>query len=193
VTWSISGTSNGDPAVVGISIDGGAEEIVALGATADFAFTRTVTVSDYATPTNIRVRLFDDAPAGRGEAVVYGQVDSGDPPPPTVTIYKRAACNSGDADTTNDCIVSGITFPCNDSRCGYLGIQVSGARVSFGCQVIQSAGQPWEQPPRPYHGNIAEGDTDTATDWIFNDGRVGVNCAANGSKGFSVNAYMDWP
>jgi hypothetical protein len=192
VTWTISGTSNGDPAKVGISIDGGAEEIVALGAPADFAFTRTVTVSDYATPTNIRVRLFDDAPAGRGEAVIYGQVDSGDPPPPTVTIYKRASCNSGDADTTNDCIVSGITFPCNDSRCGYLGIQVSGARVSFGCQVVQSSGQPWEQPPRPYYGNLGNGDT--ATDWIFNDGTVGVQCeGGNGKNYFNVTAYMEWP
>jgi hypothetical protein len=191
VTWTISGTSNGDPAVVGITIDGGAEEVVALGAASDFAFTRTVTVSDYATPTNIRVRLFDDAPAGRGEAVVYGQVDSGDPPPPTVTIYKRASCNDGDDVDTNDCVAAGRTWGCTKASCGYLGIRVVGARTSFSCKVIQDNDGVLGPTKLPY--DIAAGDTDTATNWIFDDGIVGVNCGANGSKGFSVDAYMDWP
>lgn len=193
VTWTISGTSNGDAAIVGISVDGGVEELVPQGSPGDFSFTKTVAVSDYNTRTNIAVRLFDDAPAGRGVGVDYGQVDTGPPPPPVVTIYKRASCNSGDADTTNDCVASGGgTFPCADNRCGYLGIQVTGARDAFRCIVIQSAGLPWEQPRRdPF--DIAAGDTDTPTDWIFNDGRVGVRCERAGSNAFIVDAYMDWP
>lgn len=193
VTWNISGTSNGDAALIGISIDGGAEEVTALGAPGAFQFTKTVTVADYNTRTNIAVRIFDDNPGGRGQAVTYGQVDSGSPPPPVVSIYKRASCNSGDADLTNDCIESGgRTFPCADARCGYLGIQVTGARDAFRCYVIQSAGQIWEQPRRDSF-DIAAGDTDTPTDWIFNDGRVGVRCERGGSNAFSVDAYMDWP
>ncbi|UUZ57864.1 hypothetical protein [Nocardioides sp. B-3] len=73
MTRTISGTSNGDAARVGVSIDGGAEEVFAQGAPGTFQFTKTVTVSDYNTRTNIAVRLFDDNPAGRGEAVKFNQ------------------------------------------------------------------------------------------------------------------------
>ena len=195
VTWNISGTSNGDAAVVGISIDGGAEEHVALGSPGDFSFTRTVAVADYNTRTNIQVRLFDDAPAGRGQGIDYGQVETGDPPAPVITIYKRASCLDGDVDgngapiTGNDCRNTGA-LGCTDSRCGLLGIQVTGARAVYGC-VVREGGDPLFS--YPYVGNQSGGDT--ATDWTFKNGRVAVNCEAGtgGPNYFNVTAYMDWP
>ena len=70
VTWTITGTSNGDAALIAISIDGGAEEVVAApGGPGAFQFTRSVTVADYNRRTNIAVRLFDDAPGNRGETI----------------------------------------------------------------------------------------------------------------------------
>lgn len=95
VTWTIGGTANGDAALVGISIDGGAEEIVPTPGTGSFSFVRTVNVADYDSETSIRVRLFDNAPGGRGEAVTSANARSGPPPDPVLTLLKGEACTTG--------------------------------------------------------------------------------------------------
>ena len=89
VSWTISGTANGDAAVVGISIDGGAEQFVPQGGRRSFSFTQHRARFDYNTPTNIHVRLFDDNPGGRGEAIDYEQTRSGSAATGDVTISKR--------------------------------------------------------------------------------------------------------
>ena len=165
VTWTISGTSNGDAALVGISIDGGAEEIVAQGAPGDFSFTRTVTVADYNTRTNIRVRLFDDNPAGRGEAVVYGQTESGDPPPPTVSIYKRARVQRrGRRRRRNDCSnLRPVRVYRRPLRLH--GHQCRGHHErNFGCQVTQSTAN--QNLFEGYQGNMTQRRRQT-TDWVL--------------------------
>jgi hypothetical protein len=126
---------------------------------------------------------------------VYGQTESGDPPPPVVTIYKRASCDDQDSEPSNDCTVNGNKVHCQYTadgvnRCGYLGIQVTGARGTFGCLVVEHD-DGLLAPPRPYQANMGNGDT--ATDWIFDSGRVGVKCEGGGKDFFSVTAYMDWP
>ena len=57
VTWAVSGTANGDAALVGISIDGGAEQVTPTGGPGAFSLTRVVTVDNFSTNTTIRVRL----------------------------------------------------------------------------------------------------------------------------------------
>ncbi|WP_246210628.1 fibronectin type III domain-containing protein [Nocardioides piscis] len=188
VTWTISGTSNGDAALLGVRTDNGAEEVIALDSRGSFSVTKAVTVSDYNTRTEIRVRLFDDAPTGRGEAQVSGQATTGNPPPPTVSIYKQRACNDGDSDTTNDCSNLGM-LGCTNNRCGFMGINVTGARVHFGCQVTKSTAN---QNMWAYEGNMDNGET--ITDWVFDAGYIEVTCEAGqgGPNYFSVTAALNW-
>jgi hypothetical protein len=135
VTWTISGTSNGEAAIVALSVDGGVEDIVAQGSPGPFSFTKTVTTSGYNTPTSIRVRLFDDNPVGRGEAFAHGQADSGNPPPPTLRIFPGANC-SDDAVAHPDASRCGFTPPCNDlSVCRKLNLEAVGFVDRFSCKV----------------------------------------------------------
>lgn len=199
VTWTISGTSNGDAARVGVSIDGGAEEVTAQGGPGTFQFTKTVTVSDYNTRTNIAVRIFDDNPGGRGEAVTFNQVDSGDPPPPTLSLYKRVGCLDGDVDgngdpiTSNDC-TDGRPFgqDCTEASCGKLGFQVQGARAVYGCYLTGGDGREFSET-YGYIGNLTGGDT--ATEWVFKRGTIEVTCESGGSgnKYFKVTQSFSWP
>jgi hypothetical protein len=179
VTWTISGTSNGDQAVVGISVDGGAEEIVALGAPADFSFTRTVTVSDYNTATNIRVRLFDDNPVGRGEGFVYGQTDSGDPPPPSISVFKGAQCSDNDDDEWPDCQRGGggplDTDPaCGGNTCFRVHFQTSGWRSGFSCRIGDSTTIKWFTLESK---SFDPADGEKQTDWYFGEGYVQIVCS----------------
>lgn len=194
VTWTVSGTSNGEAALVGITIDGGAEEVVAQGAPGPFQFTRTVTVADYNTRTNIEVRLFDDNPATRGQTVTYGQVDSGSPPPPVLSIYKRASCNDGDTDangvpiTSNDCGLGGGAV-CLPASCGLMGIQITGFRAPFDCGV--SAVSDGNFTRRIYRDQTVEV---IDTDWVFDDETIEVTCTGGqGNDYFKVTQSMVWP
>ena len=196
VTWTITGTSNGDAAAVGISIDGGAEEVRPQTSPGAFSFTRTVAVADYGTTTSIRVRLFDDSPGGRGETEEYGEVESGPPPPPTVSLYKWASCDDFDSNGENNCSVNGFRPGCQyDSegvnRCGYLGVRVIGARDDYTCFVVEHDDGPFAPPRPPFSRDT---DDDVTTEWIFDSGRVGVTCSGgSGSKRFSVTSFFDWP
>ncbi len=188
VQWTIRGTSNGDAALLGISIDGGAEQVVSTGTVGEFTIGRGVTVSDYSTRTTIRVRLFDDAPAGRGETSLSADTTSADPPPPTVSIYKQRSCNDGDDNPDNDCSNLGLAG-CTNDRCGFMGIRVEGARENFGCLVTaSSSGQNF----RKYQGNMSNGET--VTDWVFDAGYIEVTCEAGrgGPNYFKVTAGLNW-
>ncbi|WP_310526193.1 fibronectin type III domain-containing protein [Nocardioides sp.] len=187
VTWTISGTSNGDPALVAISIDGGAEQVVGQGTPGEFSLTRTVTVADYNTGTSIRVRLFDDNPAGRREAVVTGQVESGDPPPPTMTLFKGAACSDDGVADPPDCQrgVPYVTDPaCGAPTCARLSFTTSGWTQDFSCRVSQST--------TPFVGerqDFTKEDGTKTTTWYFGEGYVELTC--NSSKQ-QVIAGISW-
>ena len=153
-------------------------------------------VADYETATSIRVRLYDDSPTGRGESAAEGQTETGPPPPPVVSIYKSAACDDQDDVETNDCNIYGYNAGCQynaegTNRCGFLGIQVSGAREGLTCRVTQHD-DGILAPRRDDMRDVVNGNT--ATQWLFDSGRVGVTCSGgSGSKAYSVVAYMDWP
>lgn len=184
VTWTISGTSNGDAAVVGLSVDGGAEQLVPQGAAGAFSFTHTVTVAGYNTPTNIRVRLFDDNPAGRGEAFIYGQTDSGDPPPPTLTLSKGDACSDNDDDAAPDCQRVPLDRACDGPTCARLNLTASGWTQDFSCAVTQSTS--------PFPGerqSFAAADGLKATTWYFGEGYVELTCSSGPQ---TVVAGISW-
>ncbi|MCW2833011.1 MAG: hypothetical protein JWN68_964 [Nocardioides sp.] len=179
VTWTISGTSNGDPASVGISIDGGIEEVRPQSATGAFSFTHTVTVADYNTPTTIRVRLFDDNPTSRGEGIAYGQTDSGDPPPPTVSLVRGPQCSDNDDDAWPDCQRSGggvadLDPQCGGNTCFRVHFQTAGWRAGFSCRIGDATTIKWFTTENK---SFDPADGLKTTDWYFGEGYVQVTCS----------------
>ena len=182
VTWTISGTSNGDAALVGVSIDGGAEEVVAQGSPGGFSFTRSTTVDDYNKQTTIRVRLFDDAPAGRGEGAVYAQTESGDPPPPSIRVYRGTGCN--DSDEKPDASVPNCknlpsdpdcSSDTNAIACAKLHFETSGWTRDFSCRVISGPDR-WFMGPLDGR-SFSAADGFKSTDWYFYAGAINISCA----------------
>ncbi len=135
VTWTISGTSNGDAAAVGIKVDGGVEQVRPQSGPGPFSFTHVVTVDDYNKRTSIEVRLFDDSPANRGQAVVYGQVDSGDPPPPSFTISKGAQCSTAADAATNCHSVDSSGGSCEEPSCAFVNVAYTNQGKALSCSV----------------------------------------------------------
>ena len=94
VTWTISGTSNGDAAIVGVSIDGGAEQLFPQGSARRLLVHRTSPVRRLQHAHQHPGPALRRHPAGRGEAVVYGQTESG--------IRRRRRSRSARAPACND-------------------------------------------------------------------------------------------
>lgn len=190
VTWTISGTSNGDAALVSIQVDDRAPEVVPLGGPGAFSLTRTISLLEYNTGTSLRVRLFDDAPAGRGEGVRIGRGETGDPPPPVVRIRPGTVCNDELPDATR-CKVNQFIDPiCKaDMSCAKLFLHTTGFRKNFSCEVINGGNEQFFRGRTEYGFS---GDEWRELDWYFGTGDVQVRCFTPDRKQVGIGQF-NWP
>ncbi|PVG84669.1 hypothetical protein DDE18_03460 [Nocardioides gansuensis] len=188
VVWTLSGTSNGNAAVLGVSIDGGAEETVRLDGAGAFSLTRSVTVADYNTQTNVRVRLYDDAPAGRGEAQVYATVESGDPPAPNVSFREYIEC--GDLDVSaRPCKQAPFQPECTDNSCGRLLIVTEGFIHNYSCTVSTPDDPLWTATFGRV--DLDGGQASYETTWYFKHPQTVTLSCGNGRQSNSFT--QTWP
>ena len=68
VTWTVTGSSNGDAGMLVYSINGGAAQTIALSGVGAFSQSITGSTADFAQNIRLEVWLRDNAPAGRGES-----------------------------------------------------------------------------------------------------------------------------
>lgn len=183
ITWTISASGNGDPATVGISVDGAAETFHQVGATQQ-TFTHSYAVAEFGDATSITVRLFDSSPTGRGEVTAYSQTRAGNLPTPTIGLSKRVGCDDDDADANNNC---NSTPPCIEASCGFMNITATGTRSTFSCWVsAQTDGRP-KLPLFDLHEGTNE------TNWVFEGGHIEVTCeGGQGALYFKTSATMTW-
>ncbi|WP_210439941.1 Ig-like domain-containing protein [Nocardioides xinjiangensis] len=125
VTWTITGTSNGNPSIVEVQVDGGAPELFRPGGPGRFSFEKTYTASGYNQNATISVRLYDDDPGGRGEDRSSRTDRSGPPPAPAIGVSRGAACTDGDLDAGNDCWDGPPERPCDTASCGFVHFSVT--------------------------------------------------------------------
>ena len=191
VVWTISGTSNGDAAIAGVSINGGPEEAVRLNGPGGFSFTRSVSVADFNTRTSVQVRLYDDAPSGRGEAYTSNNAESGDPPPPTVRMRRGISCDDDSDDPgVPNCQVGPVDPACTESSCAKVFIDASGFTKAFRCEVVRGGSNGW------FEGWLnRSGEFERAVyqdfDWYFASGYVEIRCfTADGKQ--QGNAGTNW-
>jgi large repetitive protein len=187
ITWTISGSSNGDPASLRISVDGEAAQVVQLPGPGAFSVQRGVTATDFDQNHRIQVWLFDTAPGGRGED--YGELtsQSGPPPPPRVLVGRGAPCQDG---TPNPCQRPGETLwgPCTEASCNRIIVHPLDFRsASVDCRVTAAADRRFlfvgEREP-----NLPTG-SPTQVGWFTNGSLVQITCTAGGQSATGAVAW----
>ncbi|SEC47707.1 Fibronectin type III domain-containing protein [Nocardioides exalbidus] len=194
VTWTVSGSSNGDPGSLVYRINGGAEQTINLTGVGGFSQAITTTTEDFAQNVTLDVRLVDTAPAGRGEARKSKTSISG-VPDPGVTVERRLQCRDDDNDPNNNCWQgegNGKPPPCERDGCGFIKFYVSGFYESFTCRVSMS----WNGYTgwRTYSfNNPVGGQVSQDTDWYSpNGGGATITCQGNGFWQRTASGSQGW-
>ncbi|MCW2736952.1 Ig-like domain-containing protein [Nocardioides sp.] len=188
IQWVISGTSNGDAAVLQYEVRNkrvGQDSSFGLRSEAlsgGGGFTITTPVfdtEDYSQQQEIFVTILDDAPANRGTDSDSRNVNADPPPAAEVTAFKHSSCNDAEG-SANPCHAGGNGQPdCTDERCGFIGLTTTGFIGSFECRFGSGS---WS----PFSSNVSS----FRTDRYINGGSITVECrSAIQSDSFVLN----WP
>ncbi|WP_248583176.1 Ig-like domain-containing protein [Nocardioides sp. InS609-2] len=145
ISWSISGTSNGDSVLVQYqSKKQPVREFRPAGPGAFNFTTPTYETDKYGEQTDIFVKISDDNPLGRGEVVRSAVATSNDPPPVTVSVSKGGTCRDGtdqnDPNRPPACMPPGGTgaepfAPCTEANCAFINVAVSGFVERYACKI----------------------------------------------------------
>ncbi len=155
VSWTYSGSGNGNAAVVVAEVyEGGSlvtrQENTVVGG---FQYAIAADASDFDTKLTLRVTLSDPDTANRGSESRSSDGTSGYPPAPTISLIKLSDCND---ETGPACQGSFADPACTVAdACGVAGLRISGARDTFGCQLQNPSFLDWGLRDR-YEGNIVD-------------------------------------
>ena len=140
IQWVISGTSNGDPALVQYEIrnrGGGGSGVQQFRPTGVGAFSFTTpafNTENWAQDQEIFVTVSDDSPGGRGSDSGSSRTTSGPPPPPTIGISRGDRCQD---DTEGMPACAGFADPkCAADSCAYAVLSVrfaEGTATNWSC------------------------------------------------------------
>lgn len=158
LTWTISGTSNGDPGQLAISINGGGPQLVDLGPVGSFTQSYSTTTNDFDEVVRIEVTLQDPAPGGRGSSSKSRVDRSGPPPPPSVRIAKDS-CSDAEG-STNECQQNGGQPECVEASCGRVMFVINGLRTgdSLTCTVDNTDNGEWWDTTREWGRYLFDSD-----------------------------------
>ncbi|MCF6378928.1 Ig-like domain-containing protein [Nocardioides KLBMP 9356] len=189
VTWTVSGSSNGNAAQLVVTIDG-SQRVVDLPGTGAFSLPFSTTTADYAQNTTIDVTLQDNNPGGRGTDSSRRTDRSGDPPPPTLAVSRGRLCSDGDSDPNNNCKQSAFMPLCESASCGYVHYRADGFLNDFSCSVSSP-----DAPGRWFGQSIDHNapSADQETDWYYGGGTVTVTCTGKNGWRQQVSTSIAWP
>jgi hypothetical protein len=181
LTWTVSGSSNGDPAQLVVRINGGAAQVIDLGSVGSFSLPISATASDYDQDMRIDVTLQDPSPGGRGTSSKSRSDRSGPPPPPVVAVgrgkpcnddptYGREACQRGAEDTFRSC----TDETCSRIRLGLYGWDNWTSNGKVSCRVVN-------HPNNWFLGEVGTLDVpfEDNVGWYSPGGYVQIACRGN--------------
>lgn len=189
ISWTISGSSNGDPASIRFQAEGGAVQTIALPAGSFSITTQQVATAGYNERQRMSFVFYDDNPGNRGEHVFSGDATSAPPPQPSLSFGEWTAC--GDLPESDPkCKGPGANgFDCVDNTCGKLRIQTSNFVEPYTCE----ARNPWPWVATFERRGFGATDTVDQTPWYFYGGQqVTVTCYTS-DRGQEVSATQTWP
>lgn len=188
LTYTITGTSNGDAAELAIRVNGGQEQVVALSGVGGFSQQFTAATAGFEEDLSITVTLRDSSPANRGSDSSTRRDTSGPPPPPQVTVG-RSACNDtsgseGPACTFKGNVQSSVTTGCTDASCGFLTIATVDMNRRYDCSITNSV---HGDSTRSFDRNGTH-----VTDLVYRAGHISVTCDENGGNREAGTANWTW-
>jgi hypothetical protein len=191
ITWTVTGSSNGNPAELVYSIDGGPDQVINLTAVGGFSQSISTTTDDYVQRASIEVKLRDSSPGGRGEDRTSRSDWSG-APSPGVGVSKGTSCRDDDADGSNNCSkgTPNDPPPCQAASCAFVSFSATGFYENFTCSVstngISYAWRTYSYGPTGT-GQLIEEDTD----WFAPAGAT-VTCTGTGVFGRQASGSASW-
>jgi hypothetical protein len=181
LTWTVSGTSNGDPAQLAVSFNRGPEQVVNLDAVGAFSQSFSYTTAEFNESARIDVTLRDSSPGNRGGARDDQTSSSGPPPDPVVAVGRgkpcnddpalgREACKRGAEDTFRECTAE----TCSRIRLGLYGWENWTSNGKVSCRVVD----------HPDNWFLAENGTldvpfEDNVGWYSPGGFVRIGCRGN--------------
>ena len=196
VTWTVTGTSNGDPAQLAYRIDGGAEQVINLDGVGSFSQSISGATQDFAQDIKLEVWLRDNAPGGRGGDYRSSSVTSG-APQPGVGVSRVASpggdCNDGDTTESNNCKPNGKNdLPvCDVASCARVEFTVNSFYENFTCSLSGTGlndGAWASVSSGPTYGNTQ---TFTPDNW-YAAGSATVTCRGTGFFGRVSSGSASW-
>jgi hypothetical protein len=194
ITWTVSGSSNGDPAQLAYWFNGVEQPTINLTHVGAFSQSMSITTQDFAEEVRLEVRLRDSSPAGRGESYQDDRATS-DVPQPGVSVVKRAACRDDDEVLENNCWQGGGPAnppPCERESCGFISFSVNGFYEDFTCRVSMT----WNGYTgwRTYSFGPTRNSTTTQdTDWYApSAGGATVTCQGTGLWQRTSSGSQNW-
>jgi hypothetical protein len=194
ITWTLTGSSNGDPAELAYWFNGVQQPTINLPQAGAFNQSVSFTTPEFAQEVRLEVRLRDSSPGGRGETYRDDRATSG-VPQPGVSVEKRASCRDDDSDASNNCWEgNGNNKPpaCELESCGFIRFTVSGFYEDFTCRVSMT----WN----PYGGwatysfsNPVGGQVSQDTNWYApTAGGATVTCQGSGFWQRTSSGSQTW-
>ena len=135
VTWTVTGSSNGDATQLHYRIDGGAEQVLNIPETGTFSRNITGTTADFNEDIRLEVWLRDNAPAGRGEAYRDNEATSGVPAAGVTVLNPDRPCNDGNPEGNDNCWDGKDLPPCEASSCWFVTFTVSSFYNAYSCSI----------------------------------------------------------
>lgn len=188
LTWTITGTSNGDPGELAIRINGGTEQVIPLTTVGSFSQTFTASTTNFEEDISISVTLRDPSPANRGSDSTSRRDTSGPPPAPRITL-SRSACSDVVGSEGPACSIKGnpdTTGGCNVGNCGFLVIDTDDMTRTYDCSITNS-GDPQKVLTRRFYTNDPH-----TTDIVYNNGYVTVTCDEVGGNRDAGTTTWQW-
>lgn len=183
LTWTISGSSNGDPGELAIRLNGGAEQVIALSGAGAFNQPYTTTTTNFEENVTISVTLRDSSPGNRGSDSSSRNDTSGSPPAPVVGVG-RSPCNDTAGSEGPACSIKGNPVGCTDATCGFLTITTVDMNRSFGCEIKNSV--------QGDHYRTFDENKTHVTDIVYKVGFVTVTCDERSGNREAGTTVWEW-
>lgn len=137
LTFTVIGTTNGDPAQLDYAVDGGAEQSIPLPGVGGFSQDVTVQTAEFNQEVNVRFTLRDPSP-DRGVSTVFKKGRSGVPDPGVTVTPNAQNCSDAAGSELPDC-KSGKDDPSCDTVCARVEVTVSQFFETARCEVSNGA------------------------------------------------------
>jgi len=188
LTWTITGSSNGDPAVLEISVNGSVAQTVNLTGVGRFSQPFTASTANFEQDISLSVTLRDTSPGNRGSDSSSRRDQSGPPPAPAITLG-RSACNDSSDSQAPACTFKGnpqspITSGCTDATCGFLVIGTTDMNRRYTCSIKNSV---QGDTSRTFDSNGQH-----VTDVYYRVGFVTVTCDEIGGNRDAGTTTWEW-